>query len=258
LREMGAWLAIHGDSLYGTRRGPWVWNDWGVSTHRGRTAYMHVLKRAGGELRLPQVPANLLSVKRFTGEPMDFALLDSPERGKEIAITMPVWDDQRTTDLILKLEFDAPLDGLWLSEPARRGEDGVIRLRADRAELHGRSIAREGDRAWKWSEAGDFLVWSVVVPTAGQYHVMANYACSQAAEGGTLRASCGASSTTGGIVATDGDTGSKTGTMTLDQPLDLPAGTSWVRVEASGTAKPVFIHLMDLLLRDVTVTTGPR
>jgi alpha-L-fucosidase len=43
LREMGAWLKIYGDSIYGTRGGPVKPGGWGVTTQRGNTIYVHVL-----------------------------------------------------------------------------------------------------------------------------------------------------------------------------------------------------------------------
>lgn len=43
LGEVGAWLAEHGDSIYGTRAGPVTPRAWGVTTRRVRTVYVHVL-----------------------------------------------------------------------------------------------------------------------------------------------------------------------------------------------------------------------
>ena len=44
LREMGRWLQVHGESIYGTRGGPWRPGAWGVSTRKGADAYLHVLQ----------------------------------------------------------------------------------------------------------------------------------------------------------------------------------------------------------------------
>ena len=42
LQEMGAWLAKYGESIYGTRGGPFRPGRFGVSTRKGRTIYLHV------------------------------------------------------------------------------------------------------------------------------------------------------------------------------------------------------------------------
>jgi len=49
LHEVGKWLATHGESIYGTRRGPIPPQPWGVSTAKGSREhpseiYLHVLK----------------------------------------------------------------------------------------------------------------------------------------------------------------------------------------------------------------------
>ncbi len=54
LREMGAWLAVNGESVYGTRAGPVQGLTWARSTRAGRKTYVHVFDwPAGGHLQLP-------------------------------------------------------------------------------------------------------------------------------------------------------------------------------------------------------------
>jgi alpha-L-fucosidase len=43
LEEMGEWLKVNGFAIYGTRGGPFKPSDWGVSTRKGNTIYLHVL-----------------------------------------------------------------------------------------------------------------------------------------------------------------------------------------------------------------------
>lgn len=43
LQEIGAWLKENGESIYGTRGGPIAPQEWGVSTQRCNTIYLHVL-----------------------------------------------------------------------------------------------------------------------------------------------------------------------------------------------------------------------
>jgi alpha-L-fucosidase len=53
LREMGGWLERNGESVYGTRGGPFAPGPWGVSTQRPGRVYVHVLDWSGGLLALP-------------------------------------------------------------------------------------------------------------------------------------------------------------------------------------------------------------
>jgi len=44
LKEIGVWMRQHGESIYGTTRGEEY--DWGVTTKKGDTIYLHVLEQA--------------------------------------------------------------------------------------------------------------------------------------------------------------------------------------------------------------------
>ena len=57
LHEVGAWLKTHGESIYGTRKGPVPPRSWGVTTRKGRTIYVHVLDWPDRGLLLPPLGA---------------------------------------------------------------------------------------------------------------------------------------------------------------------------------------------------------
>lgn len=67
LREVGEWLEKYGQSIYGTRGGPYLPGDFGVSTYRGKTIYLHLLNFTGTRVRLPALPAQILSCATLTG-----------------------------------------------------------------------------------------------------------------------------------------------------------------------------------------------
>ncbi len=53
LREMGDWLKINGESVYGTRGGPYKPMENMVSTRKGNKIYLHLLAHPGRDLKLP-------------------------------------------------------------------------------------------------------------------------------------------------------------------------------------------------------------
>ena len=55
LREIGQWLQVHGEAIYGTRGGPVAPRSWGVTTQKGRTVYVHVLNWQDTHLLIPPV-----------------------------------------------------------------------------------------------------------------------------------------------------------------------------------------------------------
>jgi alpha-L-fucosidase len=55
LNEIGAWLAKNGESVYGTRGGPFSPRPWGAVTQKGNKLYVHVLDWQDEVLAMPAV-----------------------------------------------------------------------------------------------------------------------------------------------------------------------------------------------------------
>jgi alpha-L-fucosidase len=67
LRQMGAWLAKYGETIYGTRGGPFKPGKWGASTRKNETVYLHIVDRITNLLALPPLNGRLLWSKVLTG-----------------------------------------------------------------------------------------------------------------------------------------------------------------------------------------------
>jgi len=103
LNQIGVWLKSTGDSIYGTRGGPFKPGDYGASTRKGRTIYLHVFTWPDGPLRLPRIPANIVSARVVKG---GNAIVRPVENGVEI--TVPTADrDPNDTVVALKLDSNA-------------------------------------------------------------------------------------------------------------------------------------------------------
>jgi alpha-L-fucosidase len=77
LRRVGAWLERNGESIYGTRAGPFLSGDYGVSTHKGDTVYLHVLQWPEGDLTLPALSRRVASARVLSGGPASFHQTDT-------------------------------------------------------------------------------------------------------------------------------------------------------------------------------------
>jgi len=102
LKEMGDWLAKYGDSIYGTRGGPFKPGKWGASTRKGARIYVHAFVFNGDKLELPAIPAKITSAQALTGGSLDWK---QTEAG--ILLTLPVAHHQ-PIDTLIALDIDKP------------------------------------------------------------------------------------------------------------------------------------------------------
>lgn len=92
LRGMGAWLSENGQAIYGTRGGPVPPAEWGVSTRKGTTVFLHILQddlRAVG-VTWPDGVSALTASSLRTGESLDMSVENGvlivrlPERPEDL------------------------------------------------------------------------------------------------------------------------------------------------------------------------------
>lgn len=106
LREIGEWLGKYGASIYGTRGGPFLPGNYGASTHRDKTIYVHVLKWPGDKLTLPALPAKVLRASVLAGGEASFTQTD---RGIDVSVAA---NERNETDTVIALELDQPASAI--------------------------------------------------------------------------------------------------------------------------------------------------
>jgi alpha-L-fucosidase len=72
LKEMGTWLKVNGESIYGTRGGPIPPQSWGVTTHKNNVVYLHVLSETDQQIAVPQLEGTIRSVKLLSGREVEY------------------------------------------------------------------------------------------------------------------------------------------------------------------------------------------
>jgi alpha-L-fucosidase len=102
LRQVGSWLQENGESIYGTRGGPFKPTAALVSTCKGNVVYVHVLKWGDETLTLPPLPKRIVKSQLLKGDTVPLVQTDSG-----ITLTIPQPDSQNM-DTIVKLTLDGP------------------------------------------------------------------------------------------------------------------------------------------------------
>ncbi|MGA3244700.1 MAG: alpha-L-fucosidase [Bacteroidota bacterium] len=103
LRRIGGWLAQYGESVYGTRGGPFRNGAWGGSTLKGNVVYLHILKWDKNQLNLPPLKAKIIRAKALTGGNVRIEQTD-----EGTIIRLPV-REQNKVDTVVKLETETPV-----------------------------------------------------------------------------------------------------------------------------------------------------
>lgn len=65
LKEMGEWLSVYGETIYGTRGGPLSSRNWGVTTQKENKIYLHILNWQDEAMVLPKFGKKVVSAKVF-------------------------------------------------------------------------------------------------------------------------------------------------------------------------------------------------
>lgn len=102
LQQMGTWLERNGNTIYGTRGGPFLPGSWGASTHRGDEVYVHVFEWEGEAVTLPALDQRILSASLLHGDTVAFRQSD-----QSVTLHVPeaIRDDM---DTIVVLRVSSP------------------------------------------------------------------------------------------------------------------------------------------------------
>jgi len=115
LQQIGTWLAANGESIYGTRGGPFKPGSYGVSTRKGNTIYLHVMDWFGDWVKLPPLPRKVLRSRVLSGGKAE---IRQSESNLQVSVLEP---DRQPIDTIVALELDGPA----LDVPAREVPEPV-------------------------------------------------------------------------------------------------------------------------------------
>lgn len=155
LKEIGTWLAKYGDSIYGTRGGPFKPRKRVASTRKGNTIYVHITAWPEETLTLPPLPAKITKSSVLTG---GTATVKQSKDGVKISVPKA---DRQPIDTIVALELDkpaieiAPLDVSFPGESLTLGKKATASNVYQKRSHYSAAMAVDDDEHSRWSTDGD-------------------------------------------------------------------------------------------------------
>ena len=179
LKEVGAWMKVNGEAIYGTTASPFKLLPWGRCTKKlhdgGATLYLHVFRWPDdGELILPGL-RNEVTRASLLASPDRPLLFQGGEDG--VRLTLPGTAPDAISSTVV-----CEVQGELVVEPSAYlpKQDGSFELRADGATLHGETLRYESgnghDNIGFWTNSADWLDWPLKVPTAGRFKLVGEFA----------------------------------------------------------------------------------
>ncbi len=250
LAEIGKWMKVNGESIYGTTKSPLKPLSWGRCTQKDGMLYLHVFDwPKDGKL---VVPGMYGAVKRaYLLADADKAQLkaDVTQEGTVIAVGEKAPDENVS---VVAVEF---VEGRVITSPlVEPAADGTILLAPKTALIHGNAQVENHsgiDNIGWWADPGCFVTWNCKVTEPGEYAVEVTNSC-MGAGGSDYTVSIGGESIPGVVEGTaDWHTYNtkKIGVIAVPK-----AGIYEVAIKPLNNKSPAIMNLRSIRLTPVKAT----
>lgn len=246
LAEIGKWMKVNGEAIYGTTASPFKRLPWGRCTKKVRgnttTLYFHVFDWPGdGRLVVPGLK-NRITKAWLLSDPRRKSLAVSATREDRV-ITVPARAPDALASVVVAQVKGAPEVA---AVPILPAADGSVRLEAVDANVHGTTLQYESDHRKRslghWTNPDEWVDWEMRLARPGRYTVTIEAATPD--EGAALTLSVGDAR----LQVTVPRTGDYTKYQRTEAgTLDLPAG------DLRLAAQPVKSGWKPVNLRSVTL-----
>ncbi len=203
LKEVGAWLKVNGEAIYGTSAGPYMKTPaWGRATSRPGKLYLHVFNwPQNGKLPVPM--PNKVTAARLLAKPGQTLETTVTPIGVEIHLPAAAPDAIAS---VIALDVEGVIAPI-AAPPISQAADGSVILTASDAQIHGETARMEGNKEPNigyWINPKDSVTWQANINKPGEFDVVLNLACQPGSEGSEFTFSAGNAKLSGKTTATAG------------------------------------------------------
>jgi alpha-L-fucosidase len=154
LREMGAWLAKYGETVYGTRGGPFKPTRAYASTRQDKTIFLHVFRWDGEGVTLPDLPRKVTAATVLSGGQAEVTRQDG-----RLIIRVPTAARQEV-DTVVRLDLDESAMSLSPVSPTTTVKATASNVFQNQQDHYGPEMAFDNDPGTRWAtDAGTKRAW---------------------------------------------------------------------------------------------------
>jgi len=209
LKEIGKWMNINGESIYGT--GPSVFKNlsWGRCTTKKEKLYLHVFDwPADSKLIVPGLENKFTKAYLLEDKPESLSV--SKDENNVIINVPSQAPDEVDTVVVLEIVGEPQV----VAQTIRQKEDGSVELKAIDAAIFGTTARYESgngkDNIGYWTNLEDYVAWDFVINRPGIFNVEITYACDRGVGGSEYSIEINEQKIKGKITDTDSWTNFKT------------------------------------------------
>jgi alpha-L-fucosidase len=149
LAEMGAWLKHNGETIYGTRGGPWKPTKSLASTRKGNSIFLHVMGGDDQAVTLPDIPRKVIAAAVLGGSPVK-----ATQGGGKLVIDLPR-NRRQPIDTIVRLDLDgSAMDIKAIALPTGDLKGKASNVFQNDTDNYGPEMAFDGDPDTRWATDG--------------------------------------------------------------------------------------------------------
>ena len=249
------WVDENGESVVGTRGGPFDPTDQYVTTYRDGKIYVHVLSWNGeNHIILPAITDRVVKNAWILGHPevdgtswgivrqhpwgLVVVVPEEYQNGVDDIVVLDIEGDPATLKKPLLVEAD-PLAVVYLFGGSAKVDGGLVHMQAQ-------------DWIEGWNEESSAASWRVKLPDSCDYKVRMTYSADAHAVGSRFEITAGESKVIGDVSQTAGWAGDAQNfeKVLLSETLRFSAGISTVTLRFIGTAQSkenVKVHSIELI-----------
>ena len=173
LKEIGQWLKVNGESIYGTRQSPFPCDfPWGRVTCKSGKIYLHLFKWTGGQFALAGLRSKVLSIRLLADgrELVPFRQEHDLDTDHHLLrLTLPeTAPDPRISVIAIDIAGEPDVDPLPVQQP-----DAGLILPTYLAKMEGIESLKIECAGYisNWKSTDNRLSWSFRLQTPGRYQI---------------------------------------------------------------------------------------